>query len=81
MLSSTSDNKKSRSRQIVTSLYALAERCGYGALHSEMIRDRLAGRIRDKRLSELLQMDADLMLDKAVIKICKSKLFRSSWTF
>ncbi|XP_039460226.1 P2Y purinoceptor 1-like [Oreochromis aureus] len=46
----------------IASLYALAEHCGYGALHSEMIRDRLVVGVRDKRLSEQLQMDAELTL-------------------
>ncbi|KAL3970397.1 type I keratin, acidic [Sarotherodon galilaeus] len=44
----------------ITSLYALGEHCGYGALHSEMIRDRLVVGIRDKRLLEQLQMDTVL---------------------
>lgn len=60
----------------ITSLYALAEHCGYGALHSEMIRDRLVVGIRDKRLSESLQMDAELTLDKAVLKIRQSELVK-----
>ena len=32
----------------ITALHGLAEHCGYGALHSEMIRDRLVVGIRDK---------------------------------
>ena len=50
----------------ITSLYCLAEHCGYGALHTEMIRDRIVVGLRDAALSEKLQLDAELTLDKAV---------------
>ena len=50
----------------ITSLYCLAEHCGYGALHNEMIRDRIVVGLQDAALSEKLQMDKDLTLDKAV---------------
>jgi hypothetical protein len=36
----------------ITSLYSLAEHCGYGLLHDEMIRDRIVVGILDSRLSE-----------------------------
>ena len=51
--------------QYITALYELAENCEYGALKSEMIRDRLVVGIRDSGLSECLQLDADLDLEKA----------------
>uniref|UniRef100_A0A3B3CEF0 Gypsy retrotransposon integrase-like protein 1 n=1 Tax=Oryzias melastigma TaxID=30732 RepID=A0A3B3CEF0_ORYME len=50
----------------VTALYALAEHCGYGALHDELIRDRLVVGLSDKRLSERMQLDPDLTLEKAI---------------
>ncbi|KAL7865994.1 hypothetical protein SRHO_G00112410 [Serrasalmus rhombeus] len=50
----------------VTALYALAERCNYGVLHDELIRDRLMVGLLDKGLSERMQLDAELTLDKAV---------------
>uniref|UniRef100_A0A8C5FT87 Tick transposon n=1 Tax=Gadus morhua TaxID=8049 RepID=A0A8C5FT87_GADMO len=50
----------------VTALYALAEHCSYGVLHDELIRDRLVVGLLDNRLSERMQLDADLTLDKAV---------------
>ena len=43
----------------IMALYELAENCNYGALKSEMIRDCLVV------LSERLQLDADLDLEKA----------------
>ena len=49
----------------IVALYDLAENCEYGALQSEMIRDRLVVGIRDGALSERLQMDAELTLEKA----------------
>ena len=53
------------SEQYITALYHLVENCAYGDLTEEMIRDRLVVGIRDKSLSERLQMDADLTLEKA----------------
>ena len=52
----------------LTALYTLAEHCECGALHDELIRDRIVVRIRDKNLSEKLQLDTDLTLTK-VIKV------------
>ena len=53
----------------ITDLYALAEHCGYNTLHDEMIRDRLVVGLRDAALSEKLQLDAGLTLDKAVTRV------------
>ena len=50
----------------VTSLYELAEYCSFGELHDEMIRDRLVVGLRDQRVSEKLQLDAELTLEKAL---------------
>ena len=52
--------------QYITTLYSLLENCEYGELTSQMIRDRLVVGIRDNVLSERLQMDANLTLDKAM---------------
>ena len=53
----------------ITDLYSLAEHCGYTNLHDEMIRDRLVVGLQDASLSEKLQLDPDLTLDKAVYKV------------
>ena len=53
------------SEQYITALYHLVENCAYGDLKDEMISDRLVVGIRDTTLSERLQMDADLTLEKA----------------
>ena len=50
----------------VTALYTLSEHCNYGALNNELIRDRIVVGLADIRLSERMQMDKDLTLDKAI---------------
>lgn len=64
------------SESFITALHCLAEHCGYGALHSEMIRDRLVVGIRDKRPLEQLQMAPLLTLEKAVTRIRQSELVK-----
>ena len=54
----------------VTSLHKLAEYCAFGALHNDLIRDRLVVGLRDHKLSEKLQHDAELTL------ITKTRLFK-----
>ena len=50
----------------IMDLYRLAERCSYGTLHDELIHDRIVVGLRSAALSEKLQRDADLTLEKAV---------------
>ena len=51
--------------QFITVLYDLADSCDYGGLKEEMIRDRIVVGIRNKALSERLQLDAKLTLESA----------------
>ena len=51
--------------EYVTALYELIETCEYGELHDEMLRDRLVVGIRDAAMSEKLQLDPELTLEKA----------------
>ena len=44
----------------------LAEKCNFGQLREEMIRDRIAVGILDKSLSERFQLDPNLTLEKAI---------------
>jgi hypothetical protein len=53
----------------ITTLFTLAEHCGYGDLHDEMIRDRIVVGIRNSALSEKLQLDSELTLDKAITRV------------
>ena len=50
--------------QYITSLYSLVETCDCGAMRDELLRDRLVVGIRDAALSERLQLDAELTLEK-----------------
>ena len=60
----------------ITALYALAEHCGYGVLHNEMIRDRIIVGIRNARLSEKLQLDSELTLEKAVTQVRQAEAIK-----
>ena len=51
--------------EYIMQLYKLAEGCNYGEFTEEMIRDRLVVGIRDNAMSERLQLDPALTLDKA----------------
>ena len=57
----------------VTALHNLAQYCNFKDLHDEMIRDRLIVGLRDAKLSERLQLDADLTLETAVTKARQSE--------
>ena len=50
----------------ITDLHCLEERCSYGDLHSEMVRDRIVVGLLDDSLSEKMQLDSNLTLEKAV---------------
>lgn len=49
----------------ITSLYGLAEHCNFGILKNELIRDRIVVGIIDQKLSEKMQLDPSLTLEKA----------------
>ena len=52
----------------ITSLsYRLAEHYNYCDLHDEMIQDQIVVGLRDSNLSERLQTDPELTLDKAIM--------------
>ena len=65
----------------ISNVYALADHCDYGDLSDELIRDRLVVGIRDSRLSERLQSDADFTLDKAVTIIQQSETVHQQQVF
>ena len=51
--------------QFIASLYNLAADCNFGELKGKLIIDRIVVGIRDASLSEQLQMDPELTLEKA----------------
>ena len=51
--------------QFIASLYNLAADCNFRDLRNELIHDRIVVGIRDTSLSECLQMDPELTLEKA----------------
>lgn len=53
----------------ITDLHMLSENCEYGTLKEEMIRDRIVVGVRDRKLSEKLQLVKDLTLQKAVDEV------------
>ena len=55
-------------------LHDLIEHCGYPAsIKNELIHDRLVVGIRDTKLSQTLQMDTFLMLERAKRQICQKE--------
>ena len=49
----------------ITEIHRLADNCEFGDMKDQLIRDRLVVGIRDGALSEHLQLESDLILDKA----------------
>ena len=56
-------------------MYCLAEYCEFGTLRDDLIRDRIVVGIKDKKLSEQLQLDSKLTLEKAITKTMQSETF------
>lgn len=61
------------SEQYVTVLHSLAENSNYGNLKHEMIRDRIVVGIRDTALSDHLQLDPELTIEKAMKTVRQRK--------
>ena len=64
----------------IAALYALAVDCNYGDLREELIRDRIVVGVRDAKLSERLQMDAALSIEKAKKVIRQAELVQQQKT-
>ena len=60
----------------ITALYTLSEHCKYAGLREELIRDRLVVGIRDEKLSQKLQLDPDLTLEKAINMVRQNEAVR-----
>ena len=58
----------------ITALYSLVGTCDYGDFTEEPLRDHIVVGIRDTALSERLQLDPDLTLDKVKREVRQRKL-------
>ena len=50
----------------ITDLHCLAKYCEFGVLKDQLIRDRIVVGLKNKKLSEKLQLDPELTLQKAI---------------
>ncbi|UYV71909.1 K02A2.6-like [Cordylochernes scorpioides] len=62
--------------EFITSLYKLADSCEFEGLHEQLIRDRIVVVVRDKALSERMQLDSELTLEKAVKMVRQQEAVR-----
>ncbi|UYV66478.1 K02A2.6-like [Cordylochernes scorpioides] len=62
--------------EFITSLYKLADSCEFEGLHEQLIRDRIVVGVRDKALSEIMQLDSELTLEKAVKMVRQQEAVR-----
>ncbi|UYV69063.1 K02A2.6-like [Cordylochernes scorpioides] len=62
--------------EFITSLYKLADSCEFEGLHEQLIRDRMVVGVRDKALSERMQLDSELTLEKAVKMVRQQEAVR-----
>ena len=57
----------------ITDLHCLAEYCEFGTFKDDLIRDRIIAGLKDKKLSEQLQLDPKLTLEKATTMARQSR--------
>ena len=67
--------------QYIAVLYNLASNCDYGEMQNQMIRDHLVVGIRANSVSERLQMDPEITLEKAKKQSNKKKLLKGTSQF
>ncbi|UYV82874.1 K02A2.6-like, partial [Cordylochernes scorpioides] len=62
--------------EFITSLYKLADSCEFEGFHEQLIRDRIVVGVRDKALSERMQLDSELTLEKVVEMVRQQEAVR-----
>lgn len=62
----------------IMAVHSLAKLYDFGALKKDLIRDWIVASIDDAKVSEHLQLDAELMLQKAVTKVRQHSSEKSS---
>ena len=77
-LRSQKDNESVDS--FITDLYCLAQYCEFRTLRDDLIRDRIVVGLKDKKVSEKLQLDPNLALEKAVTKARQSETVKKQQT-
>ncbi|KAJ8929323.1 hypothetical protein NQ314_018000 [Rhamnusium bicolor] len=68
--------KNETGQECIDSLVFLSKTCNYGALIDELVRAKLVVGIRDYKLSEQLQLDDKLRLEKAVAKVIQTETIK-----
>ena len=58
---------------LITALHKLSETCEFSDFNNELIRNRIVVGIGDGKLSEKLQLDKDLTLEKAILTVSQSE--------
>ena len=62
-------------------LYRLIENCEYGAMEADLLRDKIVVGVRDKKLSEHLQLDEKLTLEKCLAKVRAKELIEKQMSY
>jgi len=65
----------------ITEIYRFTDNCKLGKMNDQLMRDRLVVRVCNSTLSEHLQLEADLTLDKAKKFICQREAVRTQQDF
>lgn len=60
-------------QEYISTIIELAKQCKYRDLENELVRDKLVVGIRDEKLSEKLQLDGTLTLEKAIETITQAE--------
>ncbi|UYV82809.1 hypothetical protein LAZ67_22000949 [Cordylochernes scorpioides] len=61
-------------------LHKMAENCSYGSLKEEMIRDRIVLGVKNLQLSEKLQLEPNLTLERAIQAACQTECVKQQQT-
>ncbi|UYV69910.1 K02A2.6-like [Cordylochernes scorpioides] len=61
-------------------LHKMAENCNYGSLKEEMIRDRIVVGVKNLQLSEKLQLEPNLILERAIQAACQTECVKQQQT-
>ncbi|UYV78016.1 hypothetical protein LAZ67_15003200 [Cordylochernes scorpioides] len=61
-------------------LHKMAENCNYGSLKEEIIRDRIVVGVKNLQLSEKLQLEPNLTLERAIQAACQTECVKQQQT-